>query len=426
MLDGKNHRYFMASLDVDSLFTNIPLDETIDIVVKGVYGTKRKVNGIWKNDFRELLYMSTKGTVFYFDGSYYRQKDGVAMGSPLGPALANAFLCYHESSWLIECPLAYAPVFYARYVDDIFVLLRSAEHVSRLATYLSSKHQNINFTFETEEHDTLPFLDVKIFRDVNGFTTSVHRKDTFSGVFTNYVAFIPVEYKRGLIATLLHRAYTINSSLSGLHEELTKLKKILKKNGYPESFVDKCISRFFDKIHQPKTPIHTVPKKEVQLILPFLGSSSWSVKNNLRKTFSKILPFCNLKIVFKTGNKMSSYFKFKDTLPKSLRSGVIYQFNCAKCNLSYVGSTWRFWERRLQEHLHISALTGERLNGCQIYAPMQHIRTCCQYPISREDFKIIGSEKNRYLLRLKESLFIYKLRPQLNGTESSTKLYLFV
>ena len=122
---------------------------------------------------------------------------------------------------------------------------------------------------------------------------------------------------------------------------------------------------------------------------------------------------------------MASYFKFKDSLPKSLRSGVIYQFNCAKCNLSYVGSTWRFWERRLQEHVHISALTGEPLHGGQIYAPMQHGRTICQYHIQRDDFKIIGSEKNRYLLRLKESLFIYKLRPQLNGTESSTKLYLF-
>ena len=74
----------MASLDVDSLFTNIPLEETIDIVTKGVYGSKRKVKGIWRKDFKDLLLLATKGTVFYFDGSYYRQRDGVAMGSPLG------------------------------------------------------------------------------------------------------------------------------------------------------------------------------------------------------------------------------------------------------------------------------------------------------------------------------------------------------
>ena len=94
----------MASLDVESLFTNIPLGETIDILTEKVFGKKYKVNGISKRDFKRLLEMSTKGTVFYFNGQYYRQKDGVAMGSPLGPALANAFLAHHEPvlGWVMD------------------------------------------------------------------------------------------------------------------------------------------------------------------------------------------------------------------------------------------------------------------------------------------------------------------------------------
>ena len=156
--------------------------------------------------------MSTKGTVFYFDGRYYRQKDGVAMGSPLGPALANAFLCHYETQWLDDCPLSFAPALYVRYVDDIFVLLRSREHIKRLATYLSSKHPNINFTFEVEEGNCLPFLDINVYRLSDKFFSSVYRKDTFSGVFTNYEAFLPDVYKMGLISTLLYRAYMINSS----------------------------------------------------------------------------------------------------------------------------------------------------------------------------------------------------------------------
>ena len=84
ILDGKDHRLVMASLDVESLFTNIPLDETIDIVTKKVFGRKHKVKGISRRDFKRLLEISTKGTVFFFNGCYYRQKDGVAMGSPLG------------------------------------------------------------------------------------------------------------------------------------------------------------------------------------------------------------------------------------------------------------------------------------------------------------------------------------------------------
>ena len=100
ILEGKDHRLIMASLDVESLFTNIPLAETITIVTEKVFEKKRKVNGISRGDFRRLLEITTKGTVFYFDGHYYKQKDGVAMGSPLGPALANAILCHHEEKWI--------------------------------------------------------------------------------------------------------------------------------------------------------------------------------------------------------------------------------------------------------------------------------------------------------------------------------------
>ena len=430
MLENKDHRLFMASLDVDSLFTNIPLDETIDIVTNKVYSAKDKIDGIWKSDFKELLCLSTKGTVFYFNGCYYRQCDGVAMGSPLGPALANAFLCFYEENWLNDCPLAYAPIFYARYVDDIFVLLRSLDHIDRLAKYFSSKHPNINFTFETEVNSALPFLDVNVYRGIDTFTTTIHRKVTFSGVFTNFNAFLPIAYKKSLVSTLLHRAYMINSTFSSLHVEVENLKKILKHNGYPKNFLDRCIFRFFNKLYEKKVPVHTVPKKEVMIVLPFLGSSSWIAKNNLIKIFRKILPFCNLKVVFKTGNRLSSYFSFKDKFPKSLMSGVIYQYNCANCNICYVGCTWRYWEKRLEEHLHISALTAKPLSGMQVFTPLQHIRhnpkPCCPAPtISRDDFRILCQENDRYLLRVKESIFIYKLKPQLNGTMASVKLHLF-
>ena len=161
------------------------------------------------------------------------------------------------------------------------------------------------------------------------------------------------------------------------------------------------------------------------IVLPFLGTSSWKVKNELIRTFRKNVPFCNLKIVFKTGVRLSSFFPFKDKLPKSLLSGVIYQFTCAKCNLSYIGCTKRYWEQRLEEHTHVSALTGKPLNGKQIFAPMQHVRCGCHVKVSREDFKIIGHEKDRYLLQLKESIIINTTRPQLNGNVTSVPLALF-
>ena len=211
MLEGKDHRLLMASLDVESLFTNIPLDETINIVTSKVFGRKRKVKGISKNDFRRLLLMSTKGTVFLYNGHYYRQIDGVAMGSPLGPVLANAFLCHHEASWLEECPLSYAPIFFARYVDDIFVLIRSHEHIIKLANYFSSRHPNIKFTYEMEVNNTLPFLDVNVYRESDKFSSTVHRKDTFFWCLHE----LPFIY-----ASYLQERFDFNTLVSRIYDQL--------------------------------------------------------------------------------------------------------------------------------------------------------------------------------------------------------------
>ena len=134
------------------------------------------------------------------------------------------------------------------------------------------------------------------------------------------------------------------------------------------------------------------------------------------------MPFCNLKVVFKTGNRLSSFFPFKDKFPKSLLSGVIYKYTCAKCNLSYVGCTKRFWEKRLEEHTHVSGLTGKPLQGMIIYAPMQHVRSGCHVKLSRENFRIIGNEKDWYLLHLRR---VSSSKPKLNGNVTSLPLALF-
>ena len=171
-------------------------------------------------------------------------------------------------------------------------------------------------------------------------------------------------------------------------------------------------------------PVHTVAKKELVLILPFLGTTSWKVKNSLIRSFRKIMPFANLRLIFKTSKRLSSCFTFKDRLPKSLMSGVIYKFTCSGCNLRYIGSTKRFWETRLEEHTHLSARTGKPLNGCQIFAPLQHVKSkCCSAKsVTREDFTIIGRDSDPYVLQVKESIFVGKERPILIFFSHTSKI----
>ena len=108
---------------------------------------------------------------------------GVAMGSSLGPTLANVFLRFNGQIGPNECSDEFKPVYYRRYVDEIFVLFRSPDHLEKFKNYLNSKHRNIRFTCEKEHNNSMPFLDVLITRTNNGFKTSVYHKPTFSGVY---------------------------------------------------------------------------------------------------------------------------------------------------------------------------------------------------------------------------------------------------
>ena len=156
--------YYMGSLDVDSLFTNIPLEETINICTESVYNQNDIVEGLSKSEFKELLSLATKESYFIFNEFLYKQIDGVAMGSPLGPTLANAFLCFYKKKWLDNCPIEFKPVYYRRYVDDIFVLFRSRDHLIKFRGYLNKCFPNMKLSFEEEKNGKLPFLDVEVTR----------------------------------------------------------------------------------------------------------------------------------------------------------------------------------------------------------------------------------------------------------------------
>ena len=88
----------MGSLDVDSLFTNISLDETIGICVNQLFENTDNVKGFAKSELKQLLFLTTKESCFIFNGLPYKQIDGVAMGSPVGPSVSNAFPSYHKKT----------------------------------------------------------------------------------------------------------------------------------------------------------------------------------------------------------------------------------------------------------------------------------------------------------------------------------------
>ena len=163
----------MASFDVKSLFTNICLTETIGLCVENLYRNQTHIDNLSQCPFSRLLEM-TMHESFIFDQKYYKQYDGVAMGSPLESTLANVFICHFESIWLENCLTQFKPVVYRRYMDNTFLPFHFAEHVEKFKKYLNKQHKNSALTSEMEQNGSLSFLDIKISHENNKFVTSIY------------------------------------------------------------------------------------------------------------------------------------------------------------------------------------------------------------------------------------------------------------
>ena len=144
------------------------------------------------------------------------------MGSPLGPMLANAFLCQFEKKWLSHFPPDFLSKVFKRFVVDNFIMFLCKTQLNEFVVYMNTKHSNIKLTLEFEE-DSFSFLDIKIMGKDHRLITSIFCKTTFSGVITSLISFLPVTYKFGLVYILLHRCFQICFTYEKFHKEIVLL-----------------------------------------------------------------------------------------------------------------------------------------------------------------------------------------------------------
>ena len=174
------------------MFTNVPLEETIEIILKRIYINKDITTDIPKQEMKELLIYGTKNVHFTFNNETYIQVDGVAMGSPLGPVLANLFMVELETSVIPN--LNNKVKLWKRFVDNICCLAR-LEYIDNILLALNSCHKNIKFTFEIEKDNTIPFLDILIKRKPGMIETTVYRKKTRTNLYMNWYSFVHKSWK---------------------------------------------------------------------------------------------------------------------------------------------------------------------------------------------------------------------------------------
>ena len=340
------------------------------------------------------------------------------MGSPLAPNLANIFMRYFEENALQNYS-GISPILYRRYVDDIFLIFKSQSEVQPFYDHLNSFHPNIQFTKEEETpgNDFFPFLDVKVSKHGNSFSTSTFYKPTHTGVYTNWYSFTPRKFKLNLVKCLLSRAWKICSNKNLFQQDWQVIKLNLIKNQYPEKLLDSIANNFIKKAEStpPQEDVQlTVSKKEVSLIMPFYGNQSTILHKRLKSLFAAAYPQVNLNVVFRSTFRVVNLFHLKDPIPLRLKSNIVYGVHCTNCSSFYVGKTKRHLMTRFSEHRDVrkpSAVT-------------EHLMST-GHDVTIDNVKVYGHGKFDRELLIKESLIIKSLKPDLNETISSFPLELF-
>ena len=383
----------LVSFDVTSLFTNVPTDEAVDVIHRRLLEDEEleERTPLSPDRIAELLRLCLKSTYFSYDGEFYEQREGAAMGSPVSAIVANLYMEFFEELALDSAPSR--PRLWKQYVDDTCCIMKK-DAVDGLLHHLNGVRPTIKFTMELEKDGSLPFLDANLTRKEDGtLNISVFRKQTHTDRYLQFNSHHPVSAKRAAVRSLFDRARNITLQKEDLQKE-DHLTATFKQNGYPLPFI-----RSISSMQKPSTPPEDPDDEEPQekpplVVIPYVSG----VSERIRKACEKF----NLKVVFKSGPTLRSLLtRVKDPLPIEKLAGVVYQIPC-QCGKVYVGETQRRLETRVKEHKDACSKGHAEKSAIAEHAWDQ------QHTIDWEDTKVLDKATRPVQLLVKEALYIQR------------------
>ena len=163
----------VSSFHVALLFRNIPLEDTINVILRRIYEKKEIVTDIPRCEMRELLYLYTKNVHFTFNSNIYIQNDSVAIGSPLVPVLANIFMVELETALIPNLSSKLSS--WRCFLDDSICFVKKGSIKFVLDT-LNNFHKKIKFKCEEEIDRKIPFLDTLLVQNNHYIDITVYKK----------------------------------------------------------------------------------------------------------------------------------------------------------------------------------------------------------------------------------------------------------
>ena len=397
--------HILLSLDVISLFTNIPLQLVLDSLDRRFEYIHNKC----KIPFHDIVTCTKflfSNTFFSFNNKFYRQIEGTPMGSPISPLFADMVLDDLETHCLknLEDNYNVKPLFYFRYVDDTLMCIEK-KHIVLVINIFNSYNKRLQFTYEFEQDKKINFLDISLIRHNNSIITDWFNKPTSSGRLINYRSNHPTQQKINIVYNLVDRA--ISLSHKKFHSKNLKMvNQILRDNNYPNKFINRHTHIRMQTIkHKQPNKITPLPNKSISYIsLPF--NDQYEKIAAILKPFN----FCALPIVKKSFNSVIKLGK--DHTDKWDRTNVVYKFFCKSCPASYTGETKRTLKTRIKEH--------QKTNNPEAVVK-QHMNKFT-HDFDWENSKILDYETNYKKRTLSEMIYIKCDKNNINKKEDVKSL----
>ena len=242
-----------CTMDVSDLYTMIPQIEGVLSLRKMMDVLKLKqIGGLKIEAIVKLGRFVVQNNYFSYNGQFYHQIRGGAMGSPLTPTMANCYMFFFEHE--IVKQVKNNGGLYVRYIDDIFIAINWPDrHLFKQIEKWNRIDSNIKLTAQVGT--SINFLDVCI-ENINGqLCTKVYHKPSYELYYLPFNSVHPMHIKKNIPFAMLHRAFKYCSTFETYLHEREQLRMALLLNKYPSDFIDRQFSRVFQKfnINEPLT-----------------------------------------------------------------------------------------------------------------------------------------------------------------------------
>ena len=326
----------LITIDVDAMYTNIDNQAGINAIKQAFHESPDPFRP--SKHLIDLLQISLESNDFQFNGDYFLQIHGTAMGKKFAPSYCNIFMAQWEKTLLnvSQCN----PSLYLRYLDDIFMIWpHSHESFQNFFQIANNLHPSIKLKYEISEK-TIDFLDVTIFKgskfnETSNLDTKVYFKPTDTHQLLHKSSFHPKHTFQGVLKSQILRFKRICSSNEDFNEACSILFKALRTRGYSDRFLRSMKSKTLNPVAHKK--IETAPASSSQ-------SQSQPCRNPRCKTciqVSKSNHFTNAE-----ANKI---YPIKGNMDCD-STNLIYLISCKKCPAQYVGETGNSLRTRFTQH----------------------------------------------------------------------------